>query len=173
VVVLLLGAGCSRHASPQAAALDGGPAGDAETSAADGGLSGRVVVSDRADDWSRGDRFRVADTRDLYVRAEVPALPEQTVMSLQLVAPDGAIYLEEHAAFTTGATPVAVASPWFPEPRMATPAEPIPGGYALTRLVPILGGPLQRTIVAEGVWQVTVRLEGVPAALTSTVVLYP
>jgi hypothetical protein len=161
-LVLLLGsAGC-----PRQDAVPVPPLGEPATSR-------RLLVSDRLDDWTRGDRFKVTATRDLYVRAVVPSLPETTVMTLEISDPTGAVFYEDHAPFTTRDGPVTVESQYFLGPRLATRAEPVRGGYRLTRLVPILGGPFQRSVFNEGVWQVTARLDGAGTPLTTTIVLSP
>jgi hypothetical protein len=136
-------------------------------------LQPALVVSDVSGDWSRGNQFPISTTRDLFVRAVVPSLPSQTMLTLRFTNPRGEVFYEDRAPFTTLDTPVTVNDNMFHSPRIATRAEVVPGGYAVTRMVPILGSIFQRSGRAEGGWGVTAELEGVPGVMSATLVFVP
>ena len=132
-----------------------------------------VQGSDDPQDFSRGNQFSLPATTSLYVRVQVPALPETTMIAIELIDPQGALFHEEHVPYTRLDQPTMVENPLFHQPMLAWHAEKIAGGWAVVRGIPIRGTNFTRLVRAEGTWTVNARIDGVPDKISTTVVFQP
>jgi hypothetical protein len=131
-----------------------------------------IQVSDDPHDFSRGNQFSLLSTMSVYVRVQVPAMPETTMLTVEFIDPDGLLFHEEHVPYTRLDTPTMVMGPLMHQPMQAWPAEKIDGGWALERGIPIRGTNFTR-LGHEGDWEVRVRMDGVAGQLSTMVTFHP
>jgi hypothetical protein len=160
LIVLLALAGCRRDESPAPPAFPPVP-------------GQQIQVSDDPHDFSRQSPFKVPATESLYVRVQVPSLPETTMLTIELIDPRGTLFHEEHVPYTRLAEPTMVQDPLMHAPMQAWRAEAVDGGWALIRGIPIRGTDLMRASSTETAWGVVARIDGVPGELSTTVILQP
>ena len=127
-----------------------------------------IQVSDDPHDFSRGTDFSLLGTMSIYVRVQVPAMPETTMLTVELIDPRGLLFHEEHVPYTRLDQPTMVMDPLMHQPMQAWSAEKIDGGWALERSIPIRGTNFTR-VGAEGDWAVHARIDGVDGQLSTMV----
>ena len=132
-----------------------------------------IQVSDDAHDFTHGNQFSRLQTLSVYVRVQVPAMPESTMLTLEFVDPEGLLFHEEHVPYTRLAEPTMMMDSTMHQPMLAWPAEKIDGGWAMVRGVPIRGTNFTRLPRGDGPWTVRVRIDGVAGELSTTAFFQP
>jgi hypothetical protein len=131
-----------------------------------------IQVSDDPHDFSRGNQFSLLETMSVYVRVQVPSMPETTMLTVEFIDPDGMLFHEEHVPYTRLDTTTMVQDPLMHQPMQAWSAEKIDGGWALERSIPIRGTNFTR-LGREGDWEVRTRIDGVDGQLSTMVMFHP
>ena len=137
------------------------------------GVQAKLQVSDDPEDFTKGNQFSLLATTSLYVRVQVPSLPETTMIHLSILDPDGALFHQEHIPYTRLDQETMVDNPLFHQPMLAWHAEKIDGGWAVLRGVPIRGTRFTSLVHADGMWTVEAVIDGLAGKLSTTVILQP
>jgi hypothetical protein len=133
----------------------------------------QIQVSDDPHDFTRGNQFSLLGTISLYVRVQVPSMPETTMLTVELIDPQGQLFHQEHVPFTRLDQPTMVTDPLFHQPMQAWRADRLDGGWALVRGIPIRGTNFTRFPRGDGAWMVQTRMDGVPGQLSTPVIFQP
>lgn len=116
-------------------------------------------------------RLPLASARHLLARIVTPALPDPvTWITIDLIAPDGAVHARRHVPYSADASVKQVASPdGVPRPIDVQPARAVPGGWALEVAFPVGGTNLQRR-PQPGTWRIRAVVDARPdLSFTSTI----
>jgi hypothetical protein len=115
-------------------------------------------------------QFRFVELRDLWVRAQLPSIPQVAVEHLSFVNPAGEMFYEELVPFSLDPTVKTVALAQMgmnsPHDTQVFAAQTIPGGVALDHPVAI-GGTIFERYPARGSWQLEARIDGAGTLTTS------
>jgi hypothetical protein len=153
-------AGCKDSSSSTTTTTGGGP----QT------LQPALQVSDTVGDWNRGSTFQLL-SRGLVLHITQPSLPKNTILDVLLVSPRGEPVFHQQSPYTTDPDQTMGDDPVMHHPIPVYHAKAIAGGYEITHVVPLLGGPITALPQPDGDWGITARLEGVTGTLTATVTL--
>jgi hypothetical protein len=129
-----------------------------------------ITVSDDPNDFTKGNSYGLLTTTALYVRVVEPNLPATTMLGLTFTDPHGELFHEDHSPFTTNTDPTMMMDGLMHMPMKAWPADPLPGGWALIRSIPIAGTNFTRIPQPDGAWGLTADVDGVPGQLSTTVI---
>jgi hypothetical protein len=115
-------------------------------------------------------QFRFRDLRDLWVRVQLPSIPQVAVEHLSFVNPAGEKFYEELVPFSLDPTvktiPLVQMGMNSPHDTQVFAAQPIPGGVALDHPVPI-GGTIFERYPGVGSWQLEARIDSAGTLTTA------
>lgn len=115
--------------------------------------------------------FKIGTTRELLVRLTVPSAPATTIwMTLELFTPQGALFVDKHAPFSSDASVKLVPNPANTDLTVdVTQMKAVASGIGLDSYF-LVGGTALQNQGSGGAWTVRARLDGYPGLGADAVV---